>query len=336
MKKTLFGVIWASAHNVIWFLGYAVLAVILFYSTRRLLRSVRKLVAPQWEPVFLTGFSSVRAKLKAVLLAIGFLGLFFSLLQPQWGKKEHKVEQEGRELLVALDISRSMLASDVKPNRLEFAKSKIKKLVKLLGAERVGLLVFSGDALVQCPLTRDTSAFNLFLDTIDAETISSATTSIAQAISKALSTFASLPTRKNKILVIFTDGEDFSTGLTAIKEDAKKAGLHIFTYGVGTEEGAPVPLVSEQGGGASGYQKDEQGKVVFSRLNRGILQALSRESGGKYIDPTQDAHDIQSLVVQVEAYEKEKFEDKDIELEEERYPYFVAVSLLCFLVEWLL
>jgi len=335
MKKTLFGIVWASAHNVVWFLGYALAAAVIVYTTRRLLQSVRLLVAPQWQSALLTGFSSKKALIKAGLLTVGLLGLFCALLQPQWGKKEHKVEQEGRELLVALDISRSMLAADVKPSRLEFAKAKIKKLVKLLGAERVGLLVFSGDAFIQCPLTRDTAAFNLFLDAVDAETISSGTTSIAQAISKALNTFASLPTRKNKILVIFTDGEDFSAGLSSIKEDAKKAGLHIFTYGVGTEEGAPVPLLDEQGVSA-GYQKDEAGKVVFSRLNRGILQVLSRESGGKYIDATQGSEDIQSLVGQVEAYEKEKFEDKDIELEEERYPYFLAVSFVCLLIEWVL
>jgi Ca-activated chloride channel family protein len=335
MKTMVFGILWASAHNAIWFVGYAVLVGLLVYSTRRLFSSVRLLVARRWQAVFLPGFSSTTSLIKSVLLGVGFLGLFVALLQPQWGKKEHKVEQEGRELLVALDISRSMMAADVKPNRLAFAKSKIKQLVKLLGAERVGLLVFSGDAFIQCPLTRDTAAFSLFLDNVDAETISSGTTSLAQAISKAMSTFASLPTRKNKILVIFTDGEDFSTGLSQIKEDAKKVGLHIFTYGVGTEEGAPIPLVSEEGI-ATGYQKDESDKVVFSRLNRGILQALSRESGGKYIDPTQDAQDLQSLVSHVARYEKEKFEDKDIELEEERYPYFLAVSFLCFLVEWVL
>lgn len=335
MKKVVCGIVWASAHNAIWFIGYALLIGVLVYSTRRLLGSVRLLVAKRWQGVLLPGFSSAKSVWKSIVVAVGFLGLFLALLQPQWGKKEHKVEQEGRELLVALDISRSMMAADVKPNRLAFAKSKIKQLVKLLGAERVGLLVFSGDAFIQCPLTRDTAAFSLFLDNVDAETISSGTTSIAQAISKAMNTFASLPTRKNKILVIFTDGEDFSTGLSQIKEDAKKVGLHIFTYGVGTEEGAPIPLLSEDGV-AAGYQKDEGDKVVFSRLNRGILQALSRESGGKYIDPTQDAHDVQSLVSYVDGYEKEKFEDKDIELEEERYPYFLAVSFLCFLVEWVL
>lgn len=335
MKKQLFGVVWASAHNAVWLLGYLVLAIAVIYAGRKLTHNIRLLVSARWQSKLFAGLSTRKATLKSGLLLLGLLGLFIALLQPQWGKKEHAVEQEGRELLVALDISRSMLAADIKPNRLAFAKAKIKKLIHLLGAERVGLLVFSGDAFIQCPLTRDTAAFALFLDNVDAETISSGTTSIANAISKALKTFASLPTRKNKILAVFTDGEDFSTGLSLIKDDAKKEGLHIFTYGIGTEEGAPVPLLDESGK-PIGYQKDEQDKIVFSRLNRGILQALSRESGGKYIDPTQGDEDIESLVVQVESYEKEKFEQKDIEVEEERYPYFLGMAFLCLLCEWIL
>ena len=336
MKKTVLGILWASYENSFWFFGYAVVVLLIAYATRRAVRSMGMLVEKRWQKRFFSGFSSTKVVVKAVLYSMALLGMFLALLQPQWGKKEHTVQQEGRELLVALDISRSMLASDVKPNRLAFAKSKIKRMVKLLKAERVGLIVFSGDAFVQCPLTRDTAAFSLFLDNVDAETLSSGTTSLAQAIAKALQTFASLPARNNKILVIFTDGEDFSPGLGAIKEDARKMGLHIFTYGIGTEEGAPVPLVSESGGTLNGYQKDEHGKVVFSCLNRGILQALSRESGGKYVDPTQDDKDLNLLVSYVESYEKEKFEDKDIELEEERYPYFLAFSFVCLLVEWLL
>ncbi len=335
MKSVFFGVVWASAQNAIWLLGYCVLVGLIVYAAISVRKNMALLVSTRWQSKLFARVSVTKVLIKSGLLIIGLLTMFIALLQPQWGKKEQAVEQEGRELLVALDISRSMLAADIKPNRLAFAKAKIKKLVHLLGAERVGLLVFSGDAFIQCPLTRDSAAFTLFLDNVDAETISSGTTSIANAIAKSLKMFASMPTRKNKILAVFTDGEDFSTGLSSIKEDAKKEGLHIFTYGIGTEEGAPVPLLDESGS-AIGYQKDDQGKVVFSHLNRGILQSLSRESGGKYIDPTQGDEDIQSLVTQVESYEKEKFEQKDIEFEEERYPYFLAVSFLCLLCEWIL
>lgn len=335
MKKILFGITWASAQNYIWLLASGVLLILLAWSTHAYIKNIAKLVAPKWQKRLLLYFSKTKTCIKALLLCIGLIALFLALLQPQWGKKEQQVEQEGRELFIGLDISRSMLASDVKPHRLAFAKSKIKKLVKMLHAERVGLLVFSGDALIQCPLTRDTAAFNLFLDSVDAETISSGTTAIAQALHTILKMFAGMPARSNKIVVLFTDGEDFSSDLSKVKQEAKKENVHIFTYGIGTKDGAPVPVLDDDGA-PIGHQKDASGKVVFTRLNEPMLRALSRESGGEYISPTQKDEDLQELVAHVQKYEKEKLENKEFEVEEDRYYYFLAVSFVCLLLEWLL
>ncbi len=335
MKTVLFGITWAAAQYspgvvlVVAIIGY------LIYAARKQRAQVALLAAPQWRPRLLYHYSERKAALKTVLLSIGLIALFLACLQPQWGKTEQIVEQEGRELFIALDISRSMLASDVKPHRLAFAKSKIKKLVKLLGADRVGLLVFSGDALVQCPLTKDAAAFTLFLDSVDAETISSGTTAIAQALHTIIKMFASLPTRNNKIVVLFTDGEDFSSNLSEVKERAQKENIHIFTYGVGTADGAPVPVLDQEGRPV-GHQRDESGKVVISRLNEPMLQALSRETNGNYISPTQKDDDLQKLLREVEKYEKEKLDTKELQKEEERYPYFLAISFLTFLLEWVL
>ncbi len=335
MKKVLFGITWAAAQNSWWLFAAGALLVLLAWSTHAYIQNLARLVASQWQKRLLLYFSKTKTFIKSFLLAAGLVALFIALLQPQWGKKEQHVEQEGRELFIALDISRSMLASDVKPHRLAFAKSKIKKLVKSLHAERVGLLVFSGDALIQCPLTRDTAAFNLFLDNVDAETISSGTTAIAQALNTILKMFKGMPARSNKIVVLFTDGEDFSSNLSAVKAQAQKENVHIFTYGIGTKDGAPVPVLDEDGRPV-GHQKDASGKVVFSRLNEPMLRALSRESGGKYIGPTQKDDDLHELVAHVQNYEKEKLENKDFEVEEDRYPYFLAISFVAFLLEWLL
>ena len=335
MKKILFGVTWAAFENVWALCGVAILCLGLLFYYRRYQKGIRALVVKQWRNIMLPHYSRFKLMIKMSVLCIGIIFIGIALLRPQWGEKEEVIEQEGRELFIGLDISRSMLATDIKPTRLEFAKTKIKKLVQMLSVDRVGLLVFSSDALVQCPLTRDTAAFNLFLDSIDVETISSGTTALDQALSKIVSLFAAMPTRKNKLAVLFTDGEDFSTNLGSIKEQARKEGVHIFTYGVGTQEGAPVPVLNDEGK-VIGHQKDEQGNVVFSRLNQDILQALSRESGGIYIAPTQKDEDLQSLVTQVEHYEKEKFDDKEIHTQEERYPYFLGIAFFCFLIEWLL
>lgn len=335
MSVYLFGIAWASPTSF-WMMAVAAVAIVgLIYGLYVLKKLVQLLAVPAQYALMLPGYSFGKFVIKTVAMSIALFALSLALLRPQWGKHDRMVEQEGRELFIALDISRSMLASDVKPSRLAFAKSKIKQLLHLLPADRVGLVVFSGGAFVQCPLTRDTAAFNLFLDTVDVETFSSGTTSIAQALNTVLESFASLPTRKNKLVVLFTDGEDFSEGLGTIKEEAQKVGLTIVTYGVGTADGAPIPLIG-QDGKIQGYQKDEQDRIVISRLNEGILQALARDSGGMYISPTQNNQDLQQLVNKIQLFEKEKFEQRKIETEQDRYYFFTGCAFILLLLEWLL
>jgi Ca-activated chloride channel family protein len=228
-----------------------------------------------------------------------------------------------------------MLAQDKQPNRLAFAKQKIKQLVTQLKSERIGLVLFSGSAVVQCPLTVDYAAFFLFLDQIDAETISSGTTALDQAIRRVVDMFDRSPARKNKLVVLLTDGEDFSSNLTQVREQAKNLGVHIFTLGIGTPQGAPVPIVDEEGR-QRGHEKNEKGEIVISRLNEGILQALADESNGIYLRATDDESDVKKLATMVENYEKEKFEDKKIGTLQDRYPLAALCSFSCFLIEWLL
>lgn len=335
MKKILFGITWAAAQNIYWLPVLCLVILFVYFAFTKKNAVIRQLVARKWLTTLFAGYSYKRSVLKSVLLYFAFVFMFLALLRPQWGKKETMVEQEGRELFIALDISRSMLVSDIKPNRLAFAKSKVKKLLRLLPSERVGLLIFSGTAVVQCPLTRDKALFNMFLNQLDADTISSGTTAIDQAILKVIQVLKKQPTHKNKILVVFTDGEDFSHNLSQVKEQAQDLGVHIFTYGVGTEQGAPIPVLNESGVPVS-YEKNEQGNVILSRLNSGILKSLSKQTGARYIAPTQSDEDLQALITDVERFEKEKFEDKEFSRGEEKYPYFLAVSFVSLLVEFLL
>lgn len=334
MKKTLFNVTWASFQN--WYVFGAVGAIVLvalyaFYKKRRL---VNQLAKPQLRSVVLKHYSEFRIILRLFFWVIAFCTVACALLQPQWGKKEQTVEQEGRELFIALDVSRSMLAEDIKPNRLAFAQSKIKRLLQLLPSERVGLMVFAGVPIVQCPLTRDTGLFSMFLNQVDTDTISTGTTALDQVVAKTIAMFQNMAVRKNKILVIFTDGEDFSHELSQVRQQAHEMGLHVFTYGVGTEQGAPVPIVKE--GKVVGFEKNDQGNVVLTRLNEGILRSLSTETGADYIAPTQTDADLEALVRKVSEYEKESFEDRQLSVQEERYPIFLAISLCALLLEWIL
>lgn len=335
MKYDFFGIRWASAQNMWFFLLLIPIFICLIIRYKKQLKTVSYLVAFRWRSLLLKGFSLKKSILKVILFLIGSVFLFIGLLQPQWGHKEEIVKQQGRDLFIALDVSRSMLARDVKPDRLSLAKQKIKKLLYSLSSERVGLILFSGDAFIQCPLTTDTSAFNLFLDQINAETISSGTTALDQAIKKTLKAFSSIPGRKNKLLFIFTDGEDYSSNLAGLQNEARKAGLRIYTIGMATQKGAPIPIFDKEGT-MLGHQKDENGAIVISKLNEGILRNLSQATDGKYIRVTQDDRDIFSVQNEIEQFEKEEIEDKKIVDLKERYYYFIAISLLAFIFEWLL
>jgi Ca-activated chloride channel family protein len=335
-NMTFADVQWASTQNFIYFPVLIIVIILLVYAVMRRRKIIALLAASRWSDLIMHASSTYRAVFKMVLMIIGCSALFLALLQPQWDKKEETVEQEGRDLFIGLDISRSMLAQDLTPDRLTFAKQKIKKLIKKLSCERVGLILFSGSTFVQCPLTTDYGAFHLFLDQIDVETISSGSTAIDEAIKQALAAFSRGADRKHKLLVLFTDGEDFSSNLTKVKQDAVNAGMHIFAIGVGTADGAPIPLFDARGN-QQGHQVDKKGKVVITRLNEGILYNLAQDSGGTYLRAQPDSDtDIDALVRNVEMFEKERMDDKKISKFHEQYPYFVGVSFICFLLEWLL
>jgi Ca-activated chloride channel family protein len=331
---TPFVVTWADGHH---HYSYILVPFCIMLCYRFLVqrRSLLRLMQAGYIPLMLQHYSMTKKVIKILLLAITCLFVLLALSRPQWGKQEQRVEQTGRDLLIAVDISRSMLAQDCKPNRLEYAKEKIKKLLYNLSCERVGLLVFSSSTIVQCPLTTDYGAFYLFLDQLNVETISQGTTAIDQVMQSAINLFAQIPSRKTKLLVIFTDGEDFSANLTAIKDRALQERLSIFTMGVGTEHGAPIPIINEKYKQV-GFEKDARGHVIMSCLNKKLLQEIAAKSGGKYIAATDDATDIASLIATINQFEKDALEDKTVQLFQEQYPYFIAVAFGCYLLEWLL
>ena len=335
MNTNYFDIHWAGLENLSYVPLLVIALLFIGYRIYRLNYAYTVLAARPWRRLLIGHTSLGRSIIKSCLLAVGMIFLFGAVLRPQWNKKEQIVVQEGRDLLIALDVSRSMLAQDVEPNRLEFAKQKIRQLVHSLSCERVGLILFSGSTFMHCPLTKDYAAFFMFLDHIDAETISAGTTALDQAIALALKTYSSMADRKNKLLVLFTDGEDFSVNLTGIKEQAREQGLNICAVGIGTMQGAPIPIIDAHGR-QQGHQKDDKGSIVISRLNETMLAHLAQEAGGTYVHATNDANDINAIVSYIEKKEKEKFDDLKISAYEEQYPYFLMVSFACFLLEWII
>lgn len=330
------GVSWGAWDNIWWFVVYGMSILVLIYMFYANAKRISQLAVSSRQHVLLSRSSACIRITKLFLYALGLLFVYVALLAPQWDEKEELVEQEGRDVLIALDVSRSMLAEDVKPNRLALSKAKIKKLVARLHSERVGLILFAGDAFVHCPLTHDMHAFAQFLDQVDAHTISSGTTALDKALSKAIQVYESMPKRAHSLVVAFTDGEDFSTNLSLIKSRASKLGMHLFTVGVGTSEGAPVPIIDAQGK-KNGYEKEANGQVVISRLNEGILENLAHDVGGVYVHTVADSDaDIEQIVSNVEQFEKEAFDHTRVSSLEDKYYYFVGVSFICLLLEWVL
>lgn len=325
-------IVWGSPAYFILMPVIVLAALLLFYRAFRMRQALTLLSTTQ---VVISGTAAWRTWCKTIFFAAGLLLLVLALMRPQWGLKQEKTIREGRDLFIALDVSRSMLANDCDPDRLTSAKKKIKQLLAQLGCERVGLILFSGSAFVQCPLTTDYGSFSLFLDNVDVESISSGTTALDQAIKEAIKSFGNAPSRKTKLLVVITDGEDFSSNLHAIKTQAQSDGVKIFTLGIGTTEGAPIPLYDERGK-AIGHQRDAKGAVVISRLNEGMLQTLAQDAGGVYVRARSDSQELKHLVECIHQFEREKLEENVREQREDRYHYFLLGSLLCFLIEWLL
>lgn len=296
-------------------------------------RVVELLSHARWRKKMFPSYSFMRNCVASVCMILSFACVGVALMQPQWGELEQVVVQEGRDLFIVLDVSRSMLSQDVKPNRLDAAKHKIKQLVSRLKSERVGLILFSGSAFVQCPLTTDVDALYMFLNVLDAETISSGSTSLDQALQKAQAAFKK-QNHATKLVMVITDGEDFSSNLQSVTRAAREDGLTIFTLGMATENGGPIPVIED--GKQTGVEMDAQGNVVLSRLNEGILSTVAADGGGIYVRVTPDDTDVTKIVSYIDTFEKQLFDDRAVTTLQERYYYPLAGALILFLCAWII
>lgn len=217
-------------------------------------------------------------KLRPLIFLLVLLFLVITLVQPKWGYRWKEVKRKGLDIVVALDLSKSMLAEDIKPNRLEGAKREIKSLINIMKGDRIAVVAFSGSAFMQCPLTLDYGTAKLFLDNLDVNSISLGGTNIGEAISVSRQAFEGHE-KKHRVLILITDGEDHGERVMQAVEEAKKQGIVIFTIGIGKQEGAPIPFIDKDGRKA--FVKDKDGNIVLSRLDSVLLQKIALLTGGK-------------------------------------------------------
>lgn len=237
------------------------------------------------------------------------------------------MRKEGVELMVALDISNSMLAEDIVPNRLERAKYALNKLVDNLQNDKMGLVVFAGNAFVQLPMTHDYSATKLFISTINPDLISEQGTSIGSAINLASTSFTS-DSDIGKAIIIITDGEDHENNAEIAAKKANEKGIQIFTIGMGLEKGVPIPQARNNGE----FIKDEQGNTVISKLNPEYLKKIAKAGNGTYIQASNTNIGLEDILREINSLNKEKYESTEFTAHAEQFQYFMAMAILLLVI----
>ena len=239
-------------------------------------------------PKLSRNISQFKIYLKAALFASGLALAVLALARPQWGYKWEEVKQMGVDIIFAVDTSKSMMAEDIKPNRLERAKLAISDVIERLDGDRIGLVAFSGQAFLQCPITLDYDAFKMSLDALDTNIIQRGGTNIAAAIDEAQSAFSS--SKNQKILVLISDGEELEqSGIARAERAAKEIGMKIYTLGVGSASGEPIPVRGEYG--KTEFLKDASGNTIKSMLNEDLLKKVAAATGGIYANLSDEGMD---------------------------------------------
>jgi Ca-activated chloride channel family protein len=294
-------------------------------------RFIKEFCGEELYPRLIPSVQKGRQKLKAFLLILSVFFMIIALVRPKWGFHWEDIKRVGVDIIVAVDVSKSMLAQDVKPNRLERAKREVYDLCRMLEGDRIGLIAFAGTSFVQCPLTLDYGAFRMFLDYLDPDLIPTPGTAIGDAIRKATQSF-SRRERKSKALIIITDGEDHESKPFEAAKEAKKEGIKVFTIGIGKGSGTPIPTYD----GSGGFLKDRKGNVVLSKLDEKTLQRIALETGGSYVRSVTGDMDLDKIYRSEIRGTMEKKELRSTRKKrwEERFQWFIFIGLLLLSAEF--
>jgi Ca-activated chloride channel homolog len=277
--------------------------------------------------------SASKPYLKFILLMIAFSSLVIALARPQIGSKLEEVKREGVDVMIALDVSNSMNAEDIRPSRLERSKQAIYRLIDKLQGDRIGLVVFAGQAYVQLPITTDYGAAKLFLATINSSMIPTQGTAIGSAIEKCVASIGD-SARNNSAIIVITDGENHEDDAVDAAKDAAEKGITVHTIGMGSVEGAPIPV--HRNGIKTGYLQDENQTTVITKLDQLMLQQVADAGKGKFVRATNSDDGIGVIISELNNMQKKEFASKLFTAYEDQFQYFLAVTLLFLFFEFLL
>jgi Ca-activated chloride channel family protein len=313
----------------LWLLLLAPLVAIFFgVAHRNRIRGVTRFAEPQLAAQLAASVDQRKRGLKKLFILAALVVLVLSVARPQYGMKLSIVIRKGVDVVIALDASASMLAEDIKPNRLERAKHAMASLIDRLRGDRVAIVAFAGEGFLQCPLTPDHGAAKMFLDVIDVGTVATPGTSLGSAIETAIMAFG--PGKgKHRVLVLLTDGEDHGSDPIGAARKAAEGGIRIYAIGLGSPSGEPIPLRGPNGELVE-YKKDSSGETVLSRLDEATLRAIAREGGGVYFSATRGEAELEEIVRAISAMEGQEYRGREAAIYEERFqiPLLIAILLL--------
>ncbi|MGQ8335493.1 vWA domain-containing protein [Sunxiuqinia sp. A32] len=306
--------------------------VILFWLSRRSRRkALERFGQMETLEYLMPNVSKSRPVFKFIIWLFTLSSIIFALSRPQFGSKLKTIKREGVELIIALDVSNSMMAEDIQPNRLERAKRAISRLVDNLSDDKIGLIVFAGDAYTQLPITTDYPSAKLFLNAVNTEIVPRQGTAIGAAIELATNSF-SPQFEGNKAIVVITDGENHEDDAIGAATAAAEKGIIVHTIGMGLPQGGPIPIYRN---GQKDYRKDKEGNVVITKLNETMLQQVSAAGKGIYVRANNAQVGLNTLFNEIDKMEEAEMESLVYSEYEEQYQWFIALALLLILVDFM-
>ena len=297
----------------------------LVLSLRR--RRIRKMGDERLVSLLMPSYSRAKTWVRLTLFSIGFFFLVIGLSRPQIGAKLKEHKTRGAEIMIVLDVSNSMLAEDYSPNRLERAKLAISRLVDKLRDDRIGLVVFAGNSFVQLPITTDYVSAKMFLSSISTESVTIQGTAIGEAINTAVKSF-SAQSEKSRAVIVITDGENHEDDPVQAASQAAQLGVKVYTIGVGSPEGKPIPVGGE-------LMKDKDGNIVVTRLAEAVVRDVASAGGGLYVRAGNNEFGLNPIIEDIRKMDDEEFNSIVFEEYDEQFASFLAIALLFFVVEML-
>ncbi|HPN37415.1 MAG TPA: VWA domain-containing protein [Melioribacteraceae bacterium] len=313
---------------IIYFLP--VLILLFWYFLRLQKQKMSVFANSNLHSIVFSKFSSTKAIVKFAIFFVAVILIVLSLCSPQIGDKLTEVKQTGIDVFILLDVSKSMKATDIQPNRLDKAKFDIYRLIQTLKGDRIGLIIFSGQPYVQFPLTTDYSAANLFLNAVDENSVPQQGTAIADAIKMALSSFK-YEAKTQKAIIIITDGEDHEGDIDAALEEANKNNIKVFTIGLGSPSGSPIPINQ-----SNDFKRDKDGNIVITKLNEDLLKEIATKGNGKYFLGASNRDDLEQIYSELAKIEKTEYGMTKVIDYEDKYFYLLIPALLLLILEGLM